>query len=90
MANKRKDDAMRKQVMFYTLVELLDHSGGKLTFTKGRFKEAFNDEDQIAMLRHHDGCETLAYDAETADLEEALEGWRAEHPEEFDAIILKK
>lgn len=84
------DKRMKKQVMFYTLTELLDHSGGKLTFTKGRFSEAFNDEAQIVMLRHRDGCEILAYDADPDDLEEALEGWRAEHPEEFDAIILNK
>ena len=84
------DKRMKKQVMFYTLTELLDHSGGKLTFTKGRFKEAFNDEDQIVMLRHQDGCETLAYDADPDELEESLEGWRAEHPAEFDKIILNK
>lgn len=80
----------KQQIMFYTLTELLDNCGGKLTFIKGRFAEAFNDEAQIVMLRHRDGCETLAYDADPDELEEALEGWRAEHPEEFDAIILKK
>ncbi len=84
--NKR----MKKQVMFYTLTALLDNCGGKLTFTKGRFKEAFSDEDQIVMLRHRDGCETLAYDADPDELEESLEGWRAEHPAEFDKIILNK
>ena len=84
------DKRMKKQVMFYTLTALLDNCGGKLTFTKGRFKEAFNDEDQIVMLRHRDGCETLAYDAEPDELEESLEGWRVEHPAEFDKIILNK
>lgn len=84
------DKRMKKQVMFYTLTALLDNCGGKLAFTQGRFSEAFNDEDQIVMLRHRDGCETLAYDADPDELEEALEGWRAEHPAEFDEIILNK
>lgn len=81
---------MKKQVMFYTLTALLDNCGGKLEFTKGNIKEAFNDEDQIVMVRYADGREELAYDADPDDLEKSIESWRAEHPEEFDAIILKK
>lgn len=81
---------MKKQVMFYTLTTLLDNCGGKLEFAEGNVKEAFNDENQIVMVRYADGREELAYDANPDDLEKSIEGWRAEHPEEFNAIILKK
>lgn len=80
---------MKRQIMFCTLTMLLDMCG-ELTFTKGRFKRAFDNEERIAMLEHNDGCETLAYDAEPDDLEESLNGWREEHPAEFDKIILNK
>lgn len=81
---------MKKQVMFYTLTALLDNCGGRMEFPEGNIKEAFNDKDQIVKVRYADGREELAYDADPDDLEKSIESWRAEHPEEFDAIILKK
>lgn len=80
---------MKRQIVFCALTMLLDMCG-ELTFAKGRFKRAFDNEERIAMLEHNDGCETLAYDAEPDDLEESLNGWREEHPAEFDKIILNK
>ena len=59
-------------------------------FSEGNIKEAFNDEDQIVMVRYADGRESLAYDADPDDMEKSIDGWRAEHPEEFERIILKK
>lgn len=81
---------MKKQVMFYTLTALLDNCSGKLEFTEGSIKEAFNDKDQVVKVRYADGREELAYDANPTELEKSINCWRAEHPEEFDRIILKK
>lgn len=82
------DKRKKKQIMFYTLTALLDNRGGELEFHTGKFKDAFNNEDQIVMLHRNDGSEMLAYDADPDDLGEAIRGWRAEHPTEFNRIIL--
>ena len=82
------DKRKKKQVMFYALTALLDNCGDKLEFHTGKFKDAFNDEDQIVMLHRNDGSEMLAYDADPDDLEETIQGWKDEHPAEFDRIIL--
>lgn len=79
------------QVIFYTLTALLDNCGGRLRFGKGSYAEAWNDKDQVVWIKSRDGKEIIpAYDADTYKLQQTLEGWRAEHPAEFDRIILGK
>lgn len=90
MAKAVMNRMKKQQIMFYTLTALLDNCGGELVFSKGSIKEAFNDEDQTVKVRYTDGKEELAYDADPDDLEKSIDGWRAEYPEIFDAIILKK
>ena len=94
MAKKTEIETIMKRrkrsIMFYTLTTLLDNCGSRLEFHTGKFKDAFNNEDQTVMLHRNDGREMLAYDADPDDLEETINGWRAEHPAEFDHIILGK